>query len=741
MNAFLTRRGFLATGASGLVVSFAIGGFAAAQQAPEAEELPGSLADAPMLDSWIRIGPEGEITVFTGKAELGQGIRTALAMVAAEELGVAPEEIELITADTGRTPDEGFTAGSNSMAESGTAVRYAAASVRQLLLDEAARRWTANAADLRVESKQVVAGDGRTLGYGELAAGMNLNDPGARRRAAEAARGPSPSWAPTFRGSTSRARSPARPPMCTTCARRACCTPAWCARRARPPNWWPWIPARSRPCPASSRSCGTAASSRSSPSASSRRCWRCARLPPPREWRERESLPEQSRLYDVLRELETEVGTVAEAGSPQVPDGERTRRMTFTRPYMMHGSIGPSCAVALMEGDALTVWSHTQGVYPDREAISELLGMPLERVRVIHLEGAGCYGHNGADDAAADAALIARALPGRPVRVQWTREQEHGWEPYGPAMTMDIAGAVGEDGRISHFTYDLWSNSHSTRPGGAARLIAAQHLANPVPFDLPGLNISASGNGDRNANPYYAIPNKRVLWHYVNDDAAQGLGAAGARRLRQRLRARELHRRAGARRRRRPGRVPAAPPRGSARGGGGRDGGGSASAGRASPLPPNHGRGFAFARYKNLAAYLALALELEVTPETGRVRVRRVVSAIDSGEAVHPDGIRNQTEGGILQALSWTLLEEVTFDRTRVTSIDWSSYPILRFGSVPDTVEVHVVDRPGEPFLGTGEAAPGPTPAAIGNAIRNATGVRMRDLPLTPDRVRRAILA
>ncbi len=159
------------------------------------------------------------------------------------------------------------------------------------------------------------------------------------------------------------------------------------------------------------------------------------------------------------------------------------------------------------------------------------------------------------------------------------------------------------------------------------------------------------------------------------------------------------------------------------------------------PLPPNHGRGFAFARYKNLAAYLALALELEVTPETGRVQVRRVVSAVDSGEAVHPDGIRNQTEGGILQALSWTLLEEVTFDRTRVTSIDWSSYPILRFGSVPDTVEVHVVGRPGEPFLGTGEAAAGPTPAAIGNAIRNATGVRMRDLPLTPDRVRRAILA
>ena len=319
------------------------------------------------------------------------------------------------------------------------------------------------------------------------------------------------------------------------------------------------------------------------------------------EWRERESLPEQSRLYDVLRELETEVGTVAETGSPQVPDGERTRRMTFSRPYMMHGPIGPSCAVALMDGDALTVWSHTQGVYPDREAISELLGMPLDRVRVIHVEGAGCYGHNGADDAAADAALIARAMPRRPVRVQWTREQEHGWEPYGPAMTMDIAGTVGKDGRISHFTYDLWSNSHSTRPGGAARLIAAQHLANPIPFDLPELSISPSGNGDRNANPYYAIPNKRILWHYVNAmplrvSALRALGAyanvfalesfmdelalvAGADPVEFRLRHLE------------DPRAVAVVETAAERFGWSSD-----------PLPPNQGRGFAFARYKNLAA-------------------------------------------------------------------------------------------------------------------------------------------
>jgi nicotinate dehydrogenase subunit B len=740
VNAFLTRRGFLAAGTSGLVVSFAIGGLAVAQPSPEAEELPGSLADVPTLDSWIRISPEGEITVFTGKAELGQGIRTALTMVAAEELGVAPEEIELITADTNRTPDEGFTAGSNSMSESGTAVRYAAANVRQLLLNEAARRWAANVAVLRVENKRVVGGEGKALGYGELAAGMNLMIP-AR---ADVPLKPTEAFALMGTDLLPRVDIPGKVTGAPAYVHDLRPEGMLHARVVRPPSPAAELTALDTSTVEAMpgfvgvvRDGGFLAvvAEREFQAVLAMRALAAAA-----EWRERESLPEQSRLYDVLRELETEVGTVAEAGSPRVQDGERTRRMTFNRPYMMHGSIGPSCAVALMDGDALTVWSHTQGVYPDREAISELLGMPIERVRIIHVEGAGCYGHNGADDAAADAALIARAVPGRPVRVQWTREQEHGWEPFGPAMTMDIAGTVGEDGRISHFIYDLWSNSHSTRPGGAARLIAGQQLANPIPFDLPKLSISPSGNGDRNANPYYAIPNRRVLWHYVNEmplrvSALRALGAYanvfalesfmdelalvdGADPVEFRLRHLE------------DPRAMAVVETAAERFGWSSD-----------PLPPNHGRGFAFARYKNLAAYLALALELEVTPETGRVWVRRVVSAIDSGEAVHPDGIRNQTEGGILQALSWTLLEEVTFDRTRVTSIDWSSYPILRFASVPDEIEVHVVNRPGEAFLGTGEAAQGPTPAAIGNAIRNAIGVRMASLPLTQERVRQAILA
>jgi CO/xanthine dehydrogenase Mo-binding subunit len=350
------------------------------------------------------------------------------------------------------------------------------------------------------------------------------------------------------------------------------------------------------------------------------------------------------------------------------------------------------------------------------------------------MEGAGCYGHNGADDAAADAAVIALAMPGRAVRVQWMREQEHAWEPYGPAMVMKVRASLGANGRIQSWQYDLWSNVHSTRPGPAGALLPARHLERAFAPEPAKLNISQAGNGDRNAVPLYAIPNLQVQWHFLPDmplrvSALRALGAyanvfaiesfvdelaiaAGADPVEFRLRhledqrAREVVQIAADR------------------------------FGWSKDQPAaGHGRGFGFGRYKNLAAYVAIAVEVEVERETGRVRVVRADAAIDSGEVVNPDGIRNQTEGGIIQSISWTLYEFVTFDETRITSVDWSTYPILRFGAVPDSVEVHVVDRPGEAFLGTGEAAQGPVAGAIGNAVRNAIGVRIYDLPFSRDRL------
>jgi CO/xanthine dehydrogenase Mo-binding subunit len=368
-----------------------------------------------------------------------------------------------------------------------------------------------------------------------------------------------------------------------------------------------------------------------------------------------------------------------------------------------------------------------------------MLGMPLEDVRVIQVEGSGCYGHNGADDAAADAALIARVLPDKPVRVQWMREQEHAWEPFGPAMVTRLKASLDGSGKIADWNFEVFSNTHSMRPGGAGCLLAAQHMAQsfavppPKPIPLP------EGGGDRNAIPIYTFPNAHVVHHFIPDmplriSAMRALGAyhnvfsiesfmdelAGLAsddpvefRLKhlQDPRGREVIEKAA-------------------------EGFGWS---KDQKPPQDRGFGFAFARYKNLAAYCAVASEVDVNRETGRARLVRAVAAVDSGQVVNPDGLTNQIEGAIVQSMSWTLYESVTFDDKRITSVDWQTYPILRFDAVPDRIDVHIINRPGQPFLGSGETGQGPAAASIANAIANATGRRLRNLPLTRKRIKDAI--
>lgn len=737
MNMPLDRRALL-KGGGALILSFSLTPVSAqetAQPLPEPIKLPGSLNDTRFLNNWIRIDAGGDITVFTGKAELGQGIRTAIIQVAAEELNVEPADIQLITADTGRTPDEGFTAGSQSMQNSGTAIRHAAAQVRELLLAKAAERFAVAAPALKAAEKRVVAPDGRQASYGELAAAIDLHIEATPQSVLKA-----PADFRIMGTPMARVDIPAKVTGGVAYVQDLRLDGMLHARIVRPPSYGAAL-ARLDPAPVAAMpgvvsvvhdgNFLAVVAEREYQAVSAMR-----QLALVAQWTEREMLPDAADLPNVLQGLAREVGTVAEAGMP-VFDGQFFEA-TYTRPYQIHGSIGPSCGLAVFtEADGLKVWSHTQGVYPDREAIAQMLSMPQDRVQVIHMEGSGCYGHNGADDAAADAALIATKLPGRPIRVQWMREQEHAWEPFGPAMVVKVRGALDGDGRIAHWTFDLWSNTHSTRPGGAGALLAGRHKSAPATPRPPKLQISPSGNGDRNANPLYVIPNKKVQWHFLPDmplrvSALRALGAyanvfalessidelallAKADPVEFRLRHLEDPRAQAV--------VRLAADR----------------FGWAQDLAPLHGKGFGFARYKNMAAYLALAVEVEIERETGRVRVTRAVAAIDSGQVVNPDGIRNQTQGGILQAISWTLYEAVTFDRMRVTSIDWSSYPILRFASVPDSVEVHVIDQPGQPFLGTGEAAQGPTSAAVGNAIRNAIGTRLYDLPLTRQRIKTAM--
>ena len=456
------------------------------------------------------------------------------------------------------------------------------------------------------------------------------------------------------------------------------------------------------------------------------------------KWQETASLPKQDDLLAVLTSLPAQTSTIFERGKSQATS-QKTIEATYTRPYQAHGSIGPSCAVAQLIDGEMTVWTHTQGVYPDRQGIAEMLRMPPASVRLIHVEGSGCYGHNGADDAAADAALIARALPGRPVRVQWMREQEHAWEPFGPAMVTKLKASLDSNGKIADWHFDVWSNTHSMRPGGAGSMLAAQHMAQPFAVPAPRPLPLPEGGGDRNAIPIYAFPNAQVVHHFIpamplRISAMRALGAyhnvfsiesfmdelaglANADPVEFRLK----H---------------LGDPRGraviekAAQNFGWRSG---------QKAPQDRGFGFAFARYKNLAAYCAIASEVEVNRETGRPRLVRAVAAVDSGQVVNPDGLINQIEGAIVQSVSWTLYESVTFDDTRITSIDWQTYPILRFDAVPDSIEVHIINRPGQPLLGSGETGQGPAAASIANAIANATGKRLRNLPLTRKRIKQAI--
>jgi nicotinate dehydrogenase subunit B len=743
--AHVSRRGFLA-GSGALVVSFASLAKALAQEGElfiakekvetEKAKLPGSLDSNRMLDQWIRIDADGKITVYTGKAELGQGTRTSLRQIAAEELEVKPAEINLITADTGLTPNEGYTAGSQTIQNSGTAIRYAAAQTREILVAQASAKLGIPVEQLKVQGGKVVAADGRALGYGELVADELIHieaSPDTKLKSPESYHAIGKPFA--------RVDIPAKVTGGEAFLHDMRPDGMLHARVVRPPSYTAKLleideaAIRSMPGVVNVVRDGDYLAVVAEQEFQAVQAMRA--LAANAKWQETASLPTDVSAF--LENNVSEIGTVASVGEETVA-GEKTVSAQFTRPYHMHASIGPSAAIAKFENGELTVWTATQGVFPNRVAIAEMVGLPAEKVRLIHTHGAGCYGHNGADDAGGDAAFIAMAMPGVPIRVQWMREQEHTWEPYGNAMKTKLSATLDASGNIVGWHHDLWSNLHSSRPGPAGALLAGRLSSKHFQLGEAKLQISSSGNGDRNAIPLYDIPNQRVNWHFIPDmpvrvSSLRGLGAycnvlsieslmdelalaAGADPVEYRLRHLKDPRAIKV--------IEVAAEK---------FGWGNAS------MPEGRGRGFAFAQYKNHAAYLAIAMEAEVDPSTGDIKLSHIVTAVDCGEAVAPDNIILQTEGGVLQAMSWTLYEAVQFDDTRITSSDWSSYPILRFSAVPDSIDVHIVDRPGSAYLGVAEAAQGPTGGAIANAIRDATGKRMYDLPFSRDRVKAALRA
>jgi nicotinate dehydrogenase subunit B len=749
-----SRRRFLA---GSLTVSFTLLPFAdvlaqtteAGTFKQAAPKLPGSLKSTPMLDAWIRIDAGGHVTVCTGKAELGTGIRTAFLQIAAEQLDIDPAGITLVTADTGLTPDEGYTAGSHSTADSGTAIFNAAAQVRGLLLQSAATRLGVDAAQLRTVNGAIFTEDKRRLSYGEAVAGVNLHqeaqpnlplkDPALFKVVGQNL--PRVDIPGKVTGGKSYVQDLRMPGMVH-------------ARAIRPPAYGATLASVDTKAVEAMPGVLHVVRDGSYLAVVADDEWRAIlamrALSTAAVWNNGPPLPDPKTIHETLRRLPAQEIAVANQSGAAAP-AVQTFHSRYTKPYLTHASIGPSCAVALFEDNRITVWTHTQGVFPMRKGLAEMLSLPLENVRCIHVEGSGCYGHNGADDVAADAALIARKTPGRPVRVQWMRDQEHTWEPFGPAMTVDTTAALDASGQIVDWQCEIWSNTHNNRIDNAGRFMPTWSLAQPFTPAPPKTIPMPEGGGDRNSIPLYRLPNLKVQHHFLPDmpirvSAMRSLGAylnvfaiesfmdelavaAKADPIEFRLRhlddprGRDVINMVAKQFGWTPGMM------NPSHGANGTNG----------AHKPNHGVGFAFAQYKNLMAYFAIAVEIAVVPETGEVQIERVVAAVDCGQIVNPNGVRNQIEGGILQSASWSLFEQTTFDTQRITSYDWSGYPIMRFSSVPKKVEVYLIDRPGLPFLGVGEGAQGPTPAALANAIANATGKRLRDLPLAGDRLKAAL--
>ena len=704
------------------------------QNAPR--QLPGNLNTNRRLDRWLRINRDGTVTVFPGKVEIGQGILTALAQIVAEELDVALERLRLAPADTTYSPDEGMTSGSQSITDGGAALRYAAAEARFLLLQRAAARLGASLEQLSVADGVVSARSGGSISYWDLA----TDDLLAREASAEIA--PKPASQHTVIGAPVPRRDIAAKVSGAPVYVHDLDLPGMLhGRIARPPSYNARLveldeaDVRSLPGVVALLRDGNFVGIVATREEQALRA--LARVKRIAVWEENAVLPETTDPRFLLKETTEDEVISEKRDAAAAARAAKTVEAEYTRPYIAHAALGPSCAVARFEDGRYTVWTHSQGIYPLRNDLAGVLAMDKERIAVIHMDGAGCYGHNGADDAALDAVLLARAVPGRPVRVQWTREDEFKWEPYGPAMVVKLKAALDSAGNVTDWNEDVWSNSHSTRPGGLGgiNLLAAWHLAQPFKPSPPRNPPLPGGGSHRNAIPIYEFPNQRVTNRLVKRmpvrvSALRALGAsanifaiesfmdelaeaAAADPVEFRLRHLKDSRARAV--------IETVAAKAGWRKGGKGDGA--------------RGRGIGFARYKNGACYLAVIVDVEIGRE---IAVRRAWAAIDAGLVINPDGLINQTEGGIIQATSWALKEAVRFDRSRILTSNWDDYPILSFEESPQ-VEVTILNRPELPPLGAGEGQQGPTAAAIANAIHNAMGVRLRDMPFTRERVMAAL--
>jgi len=698
--------------------------------------LPGPLADNPRLDRWVTFPAPGKVTVGTGRVELGQGVLTAMTQIAADELDVAMGRVTIRSGDTEFTPNEGYTAGSQSIQFGGVAMRQACADVRGLFIDRAAKVLGCKAGELSIRDGTILRNGAPTgQDYWTLAGTVDLatKATGSGKRKAVADFN-------SIGQSRVRLDLPAKIFGKAAFIHDMVLDGMVHARVVRQPNRGATIDAvdeqaikRAAKAPVELVRNGNflaivgddeTAVDLAGAAATDHVTWQHVETPTPLQ-AEASWLIQRPAVDRIL-------------GAPETadPQGRARFESTYTRGHLAHASISPSCGLALYRDGQLTVWTHCQGVFPLRAALVRTLGLDASAITVHHVQGSGCYGHNGADDAAADAAIIAMKMPGKPIRVRWRREEEFLYEPKSPAMAVKVRALLDEAGKPSDWTAEIWSGTHNYRPGAGGNLLGAQALPNPPPEPPPGDVPEANGGGaTRNAEPLYDIAEKRIIHHLVTEtpvrtSALRGLGAmpnvfaiecaidelaerAGQDPVQYRLsitadnRARAVIERVAA----------------------------MAGWKAGEPGGAGRGRGIGFARYKNRAAYAAVVVELDVE-ET--IRLRHVWCASDAGLVVNPDGVINQLEGGIIQSASWVLKEQVRFDNG-VSSFDWETYPVLKFSEVPE-IDIELINTKDEAPLGVGEATAGPTAAAIGNAVSHALGARIRDLPLTRERIMATLL-
>jgi nicotinate dehydrogenase subunit B len=731
MKAPLSRREFLQAGGA-LVVGFTLPVPAFAQQAPRAAVAPGKSLDIGEVDGFIAVNADGSVTIFSGKVDLGQGLRIAIPQMAAEELGIGIERIAMVEGDTGLTPDQGPTAGSSGIVRGGVQIRQAAATARETLIGLAATRTGKPAADFdAIDGEVRPKSGGAGIRFGDLVGDKRFSvkvDPKAKLR--------DPASYTIVGKPLARPDIPGKVNGRHVFVHDFKIDGMLHGRVVRPPA----VGAKLLAVDEASISAipgvrvvrindflGVVAASEWDAVSAGRLL--------KTQWSESAPLLGAEAVRGWMRAgpFEADETLVKKGDARQALATAKKVNAEFYWPMQSHASMGPSCAVADVRDGKATVWSASQATHRFRETIAKALALPKDAVRVVYLDGSGCYGMNGHDDAAADAALLSKAVA-RPVRVQWSREDEHGWDPKAPPQLLSLEGAVGDDGKIAAWRTDMWiPKATANLPNMPLLSLDAAGIA-----QTPGLT---TGLISQNGDPPYAVAHQEVVVHWLKSsplrpsnfrapgkvancfavESFTDMLAAAARRDTVEFRLQGLSDPRGVEVIRRAAAMIGWQP-------------------RASPAPgaPGAGRGFAYMHYKHNESYVAMAIDADVDKASGAIRVRRVACAHDCGLIINPAALKAQIEGNILQTLSRTLFEEVAFDRSRVTSVDWASYPILRFPDAPEIV-IELVSRPSEPPLGAGEASATPVPAALANAVYDAVGARVTTVPFTRERVRAAI--